>query len=336
MNFRFKSINDEKIWNNFIIQYNNFSFFQCYEWGLVQQLLNQKVIRIGIHDEDKLVGIVQIVIVKAKRGTFVHLRHGPVLIPELFHSYPLWNELIKYLVSIAESENAWFIRISPMIDADDSLKLLFKKLNFQPSPIQSMDAELCWILNLDATEEQLLGGMRKTTRYLIRKAEKIEIEVKESNDIERFLKLYKTTYQRQGFFPHLGIKEEYNVFSKNQNATLLFASYKKNLLAAALIIFFGNQAIYHHGASTASKIPASYYLQWQGILAAKKRGVNIYNFWGIAPNNSPRHPWVGLSLFKKGFGGSEKQFLHAQDLAISPYYLISSSIETARKWWKGY
>ncbi len=107
-------------------------------------------------------------------------------------------------------------------------------------------------------------------------------------------------------------------------------------IAAAIILFFGGFAIYHHGASISTKIPGSYLLQWIAIKEAKKRGKKLYNFWGIAPSDKPNHPWRGISLFKQGFGGREVSFGHAQDLPISPFYAISYTIESARKLSRGY
>jgi peptidoglycan pentaglycine glycine transferase (the first glycine) len=122
---------------------------------------------------------------------------------------------------------------------------------------------------------------------------------------------------------------------KNQ-AILTLGYAGDELIAGALIIFYGNQAIYHHGASKQSKIPVTYALQWHAILEAKKRGLKWYNFYGIAPENKPNHPWSGLTLFKKGFGGSEIRYMHAHDYPISPWYIVPSTIESIRTKLRGY
>ena len=37
---------------------------------------------------------------------------------------------------------------------------------------------------------------------------------------------------------------------------------------------------------------------------ARDAGVTVHDLWGVAPDGAgPEHPWYGVGLFKKGFGG---------------------------------
>jgi lipid II:glycine glycyltransferase (peptidoglycan interpeptide bridge formation enzyme) len=57
-----------------------------------------------------------------------------------------------------------------------------------------------------------------------------------------------------------------------------------------------------------------------------------YNFWGVAPIDSKDHRFSGISIFKRGFGGEDVQYLHAQDLIINyPKYAINFGVEQLRK-----
>lgn len=324
----------QKEWDAFIETHSPWSFFQSFLWGEVQEKLGNEVSRLTIEDKE-LAGIAQVITVRAKRGIFLHLRHGPVFkSTEVFKKY--WPELRDYLKEYAKKSGAAFVRISPMIEDTAENRNFLKNLNLRPSPVQAMDAETCWVLDLTSSEDDLLKNMRRTTRYLIRQAEKLGVDISLSNNMELFMNLYKQTAQRHHFVPHSGIREEYEVFSKNKKTLFLLGTHNDELLAGALILFSGHQAIYHHGASIPSKIPVPYLLQWKAILEAKKRDASIYNFWGIAPENKPDHPWQGITRFKKGFGGREMRFVHAHDLPFSPQYTISYTIETARRLWRGY
>jgi len=124
---------------------------------------------------------------------------------------------------------------------------------------------------------------------------------------------------------------------------------KEEIVSAAIIIFWQGIAFYHQGASSPKypKIPVSYLLQWEAIKEAKKRGCNVYNFWGIAPleNKKPyrnpfgilrgKHPWAGLTLFKTGFGGYKKEYVRTQDLPLSSKYWLNYFVEIVRRTKRG-
>jgi lipid II:glycine glycyltransferase (peptidoglycan interpeptide bridge formation enzyme) len=115
------------------------------------------------------------------------------------------------------------------------------------------------------------------------------------------------------------------------NISLFKATYQGEVLALAMILFYGREAVYHYsGSSNAHReVPASYLLQWEVIKAAKKLGFKRYNFWGYSDN--PRHRFYGPSLFKRGFGGHEEKYLPAHDIIASPIYWFDWGFETLRR-----
>lgn len=330
-----KEIADKNIWEKFITDTSPQSLFQSWNWGEVVKK-SQKLWRLGLYAENKLVGIAQVNKIIAKKGIFLHVRHGPILLT--------WNKynflfLLNYLKDLAKNETAAFTRISPLIENTDDYKQFFKSFGFIDSPMHAMDGEYCWILDLEKTDEELLAGMRKTTRYLVRQAQKLGVTIvksKDTNDIEEFLSLYKHTAKRQKFVEHKSIKKEFEQFVKDDQILLFKGYFQNKLISAALIIFYNQQAIYHHSASRQQKIPVNYLLQWEAILEAKKRKMTQYNFWGIAPLGKPRHPWKGLTIFKQGFGGKDIEYLHAKDLPYSILYCTTYIWEWIRRVRKGY
>ncbi len=331
-----KEITSAGEWDSFVLAHAPQALFQSWKWGEVEKSLGHRVWRYGWREDSKLIAIAQIQKITAKRGTFLHVRHGPILIEQ---SKKYWDLILTDLSAMATSERAWFIRVSPQLEVTEENKAFFDKLGFVPAPIHAMDAELCLELDVDKSEEEILTGMRKTTRYEIRLAQKLNVTVDKStdpHDLRLFFDLYNRTSERQGFVPHKGIQEEFEVFAKDGNALLLTASHEGRVLASAVILFWGEEAIYHHGASVPSRVPASHAIQWEAIREAKRRGKTIYNFWGIAPDDKPNHPWRGHTVFKTGFGGRITTFLHAQDYPVHPLYVIPKTIETIRRHLKGY
>ncbi|PIP32519.1 hypothetical protein COV53_04605 [Candidatus Gottesmanbacteria bacterium CG11_big_fil_rev_8_21_14_0_20_37_11] len=336
-----KEITDKKIWEAYITQYSPNSLFQSWNWGEVAKKLddrtnNTKLWRLGFYLNNKLFGIAQVVKVKAKRGIYIQVRHGPIL-----SEWSKKNILMvtDYLKKIGCKENAYFIRMNPLISSSEDNKQIFKEIGFIDAPIHAMDGELVWVLDLNKKKEEIFSGMRKTTRYLIRKGEKLGVKIFKSQnkeDIDNFLILYKKTATRHHFIPHKGIKEEFVTFLKDKQIILFRGYYNNRLLSAALILFYNKQAIYHHSASIEQKVPVSYVLQWEVIKEVMNRGISIYNFWGIAPEDNLHHPWVGLSMFKKGFGGRKVEYLHTKDFILSPKYYFTYLFEYGRKIIKRY
>jgi len=337
LTFITQEVTDEKKWEEYLIKTEWTPFFQSWAFGEAEKLRGTTVFRFGVFEKQKkMVMAAQVFLVRAKRGNFLHLRHGPVATsfnPRAFQA------LLDKLRPLATLNKALFIRISPQLKTDDKITKVFSKAGFINAPVHNQDAEDCLILDLKKSEEELLQNCRKTTRYLIRKGQKLGIEIKQSQnkkDLTAFFKLYKETAERDNFVPHSGIEAEFETLVKKNQIVLFTAFYEQKPLASSLIVFYGKQGTYHHSGSVKSDVPANYLLQWEAIKEAKKRGMQFYNFWGVAPENKPTHPWQGLTTFKLGFGGERHHFLHAQDLPLSPFYWISFWYQKLWNWKRGY
>lgn len=330
---------DKKSWESFLQSRKDFyPLFQSWNWGEVQKEGGRNVFRFVLLDNKKTIqGICFAVLVKARRGTYLHVRHGPILSSYADSSFEI---ILNRLKDLAKDNNASFIRMSPFVLKDTIKESFFKSKGFILSPIYYMDAQRCWILDIRPSEE-LLKNMRKSHRYLIRKAQQMDIKIIQAEDTsyyKEFNTLYEQLASRKHFVPHKHIQEEIEIFGKDNQVTMFLAKYEEKLIASAIVLYVNNMAIYHHGASLDEfrNIPASYLIQWNVIQEAKKRGLSYYNFWGVAPENEKKHPWQGHSLFKKGFGGNEYEFVPAYDFPLNFLYWKTYAIEQFSKWRKGY
>ena len=331
-----KEIKSRDIWDKFHEENPTHSFLQSWNWGEFNEAMGHRVFRLGVFDGGELNGTALVIKIAARRGSFLFVPHGPVFENSKFE---IRNSeiLISYLKNIARAELCSFIRISPILQNTAENKKLFKKIGFRKAPIH-MHAELMWLLDISKSEQELLRGMRKTTRYSINKAETDGVTIEKSEkmtDVEKFNEIYQATVNRQHFAPFSSdyLKKEFEAFSKDGKISLFFAKYQGEIVSAAMITYEKNEAFYHQGASNHKfpKITPSQLLQWEIIKDVKKRGCKVYNFWGISPDDKPNHPWHGLSLFKKGFGGNALELLPAQDLIISPKYWLNFVVEKIRK-----
>lgn len=342
-----REIDNKEIWENFLLQCAEKTFLQSWSWGEFSKAMGDNVWRFGAYYEEKLIGVAQVIKISAMRGTFLFIPHGPVLIEGLDakDKKEILQLLLLQINDIAKKENPSFIRIAPIFEGNEQNENIFEELNFTTAPIH-MHPEATWELNITLSEEELLAGMRKTTRYLIRQAEKNpDIEITQSNDskdLELFLPVYYETAKRHKFvvFSEKYLRTQFDIFSKDKEILLFFGKYKSEVVSAAIFIFWQDICFYHHSGSLSkyNKIPVSYLLQWGAIKEAKNRGCKSYNFWGIAPDIKDetdaarsKHPWAGLSLFKMGFGGQRKKYVKTQDFILSKIYWLNYIIEKARK-----
>ena len=328
-----KQIENKKEWEDFLSKHDEVNFLQSWYWGEFHKNLSQKIQRTGFYQNNKLKGVMLSIVEKAKRGRHLIVPAGPII---NWENKEIVSAFVKEIKKIAFLNDCAFIRVRPQLLSNDFSKKFFKDLGFVSAPMH-LHAQLTSQLDITKPEEQLLKNMRKTTRYEIKKAEKEKIKIitsADSKDIKKFYNLQVETSLRQKFTPfsYEYLYEQFKIFAQNNLAFLYSAYLGKELLAQAFIIFYGQEAVYHYGASTSEgrNHPGAYLIQWEAIREAKKRGIKKYNLWGVASN--PKHRFYGLSIFKRGFGGEDVDYLQAQDLVINyPRYLINLAIEKLRK-----
>jgi len=334
-----QEIKDKNIWEGFFEQSKEKTFLQSWNWGEFQKAMGNKIWRLGIFGEAKLLSVTLVIKTEAKRGSFLFVPHGPVIKKQSEkQKAQILKLLLNELKKIAKEERVDFIRISPTWKRNKENIEIFRKLDFRNAPIH-MHPELSWELDISSSEDELLMGMRKTTRYLIRQGLKNKeikiIQSKELKDIEIFNEISKQTVKRHHFVPFSleFLKKQLSAFNSDNQISIFLAKYQEEIIASGIFIFWQNIGFYHHGASSLKhpKIPASYLLQWEAIKEAKKRNCKVFNFWGIISEKEKSHPWAGLSLFKKGFGGYEKSYVKTQDFPVSKKYWLIFIFEKLRK-----
>jgi peptidoglycan pentaglycine glycine transferase (the first glycine) len=333
-----KEITSHDEWQQFINSVKPNTFLHTWQWGEFEKSLGRIIVRLGVYRENTLVAVAFFSKITARRGTFLLCPHGPIVtVSELEKLEEIIAALKTEVLKIAKKEHCDFVRISTLILDTPEHNQVFKKLGFRSSPIH-MHSELAWIVDVSKSEEEILQGMKKNTRYSIRKAEKDGIEIiasTELKDFEKFWQVYMSTAKRQQFVPFSKdyVLNEFECFLKEQQAVLFFGKYKEEIIATAFVVYANGSGFYHHGASDNKHqgITASELVQWAAIKEAKHRGCTRYNFWGISPEDAVNHPWYGLSKFKRGFGGYSEAYVHAEDYVITLKYWLNYIVESIRK-----
>jgi lipid II:glycine glycyltransferase (peptidoglycan interpeptide bridge formation enzyme) len=350
-------------WESFLTAQKWSPFLQSHTMGEVYQSLGEKPVRLEVRENDQIIGVCQAIVVDARRGKHLAIMYGPILGKHQSMSraesrgpsanHQILQMLVDELKRIGKEKGCAFIRVSPFWPrsghpergaSDESKGGLLRSIGFRPAPLHML-AEHIWYINLQGKrEDEILMGMRKTTRNLIRRAEKEGVTVRRSenplSELDVFFKLYDETRKRHHFVPYSDdfIKTQVEKFSEKDQCALYIAEYNGEPVASSVHMIYGGETSYHHGASTAKypKCYASYLLQWTAIRDALKRGDKIYNFWGISPEGVKKHPFAGVRTFKTGFGGELLELQGCTDLPLSSKYWKTWGIEMIRKWKRGF
>lgn len=327
-------IDNKKTWEDFLKIHPEANFLHSWYWGEFQEKIGRTVIRTGFYSGSKVEGVMLSIVENAKRARYLIIPGGPILD---WQNKELILASANEVRNLGKVYNCSFARVRPQLEDNDFSRNTFRKLGFSDAPMY-LHAELTSQLDIRKSEEELLSNMRKATRYEIKKARSFGIKIEQNGEknINNFYKLQLETAKRQRFVPFSKsfLETQFDTFIKNDKAILYTAKYENKILAQGFIILYGNEAVYHYGASTEDgrKYPGAYLIQWEAIKEAKKRNMSRYNFWGVAPENSSDHRFSGLSLFKRGFGGQDVKYLQAQDLVIDRnLYLVNFWFEKIRR-----
>lgn len=238
---------------------------------------------------------------------------------------------IDGLIKLAEKNNAGWIRIEPetesilemikkavgadkegavgadLVSARNGMKYEIVKA---PHDVQPRET---FVIDIAKSEEELLAGMKAKTRYNIKLSQKHNVLVKVisndkiqiSNQIQRpndkeerhyfseFLRLTQVMAKRQGITAHPDnyYRQMFETIPSDI-LKLYVAEYEGRVIAANLVVFYGETCTYLHGASDDEyrNVMAPYLLQWQQIRDAKKTGCVRYDFGGVKTGIKLPHP----------------------------------------------
>lgn len=338
-----KEVKKREVWKGFLQDFKEKTFLQSWNWGEFQKEMGKKVWRLGVFEGKTLLGLSLVFKEEARRGAHLVVPHGPMIKSQRKQVFDCLLERVK---RVAREEGAAFIRVAPIWRREERNKEIFEEEDLREAPIH-IHPEVTWQLDLEPSEKEILMGMRKNTRYYVRKARENEkIEVKRSRgleDLNTFNRLYRKTAERHDFTPFSGeyIEKEFRTFLPDDEVLIFLGLYEGKVVVASIVLFWQGIAFYHQGASEPVKPPVSYGVQWEIIREAKRRDCQGYNFWGVADidlhrEEAKEHPWWGLTLFKRGFGGKTVRYLKTRDLPLSPFYALNYVVERIRSKRRGF
>ena len=322
-------------WDNFITAHKEANFLQSWDFYEFHLARGKKVVRRVLIKDGMIVAAYAGVVETAKRGKYLAIAGGPILD---------WGDtkIVKMVFDDIRvqglASGCVFVRVRPQLELSDKSLKLMGKLGLVKAPMY-LSVEYAGILDLSKTKEEILAGASQGFRRKLRKAEKLDIEVKACDDdaaISDFCKLEKLHAERQRYVAFSGefLKKQFEAFRKGGEVLIYAARKDGEILAQNFMIFYGAEASYHYGVSSelGTKYSAAPLLHLAAMDEARKRGCVRYNLWGIVGREETSHRFYGVSEFKRSFGCEELKYTPAHDMVLKPLkYQLTKLVETARK-----
>jgi len=334
-------IEDRQRWDDFVNKQSSGSFLQSWIWGDFQSTADFRIQRLIIasaetsgaihelplHDGANWLAVCLLVERRLSFGrSYWYAPWGPVTKDGLGDDqYKLVLQALRAHFATNRGSSEMFLRIEPHLHASKVGKILLSEAKFNPLE-KSVQPKDTLLLDITQSEDDILRQMHSKTRYNIRIAIRHGVTVSEETSPEGlkvFYAMAREIESRGGFHYHA---EKYyqkmlEILGSEQGVSLLVARHDGEPLAGGIFIKSGKTFTYAHGASYKRKahVMAPHLLHWEAITQAKKQGFRNYDFFGIAPDENPKHLWAGISRFKRGFGGSEQHFLGAWDAVFDVF-----------------
>ncbi|NCC20231.1 peptidoglycan bridge formation glycyltransferase FemA/FemB family protein [Candidatus Saccharibacteria bacterium] len=332
---RVEDITDKQQWDDFVTSHEEANFLHSWQWGEFHLSRGKTVVRRGVFDGDKLIGVYEGEVETARRGRHIAVAGGPIVD---WTDKPAVEALVADMREQGRKYHCAFVRVRPQLEKTDESMRLFRELGLHAAPMY-LSVELAGVLDLEKSEDELLKNMRQRLRRALRKAEKNGITIEKSTDPARMKEFYDIQLQTAGRHHFIAFSEgfltkQFAAFAEDNSAVLYTARYNGEVLAQNFMIFYGNEASYHYGVSTelGTKLSGAPLLHMQAMRDARERGIKRYNFWGIVDEDNTKHRFYGVSVFKRGFGVDELRYVPAHDLILNPAkYAIDWTVETIRR-----
>jgi peptidoglycan pentaglycine glycine transferase (the first glycine) len=355
----------ENNWNQIISQLPNPHFLQTCEWGQVKAKYGWQPIYLVWDENGKMkeerselssfVFPVQAACLVLKRQiisrgfaarlSILYAPKGPLMD---WANEALRKRVLDDLQSFAKKQGAIFLKIDPDVvlgrgvpqgeeevieNSGQAARSDLRRGGWVESSDQIQFRNTV-ILDLSASEEDILMRMKQKTRYNIRLAQKkgVAVRVGKWEDLGMLYRMYAETSVRDGFVIRdeeyymtvwkLFMQERSSTFDLRPSTIPLIAEVDGEPVAAIFLFMFAGRAYYVYGMSRSvhrEKMP-TYILQWEAMKFAKARGCLTYDLWGAPDVFDESDSLWGVYRFKEGLGGEVARTLGAYDFAPNIFW----------------
>ncbi len=335
---------NSETWNKTISSFPEPHLLQTWQWGEVKSNFGWQAFHQIWGDEhhpDAAALILQRTIPLvgfAAKLRVLYVPKGPIL-RDWGDGY-LRKRVLDDIQKLARDRGAIFIKIDPDVPLgagipgeDDAVEnpvgdalrqeLTNRGWRFSDEQIQFRNTVL---LDLTASEDEMLARMKQKTRYNIRYAGRkgVSVRIGTIDDLGLLYRMYAETSTRDGFVIR---GEDYyrsvwGSFLANDMLDPLIAEVEGQPVGGLMLFRFAGRAWYLHGMSRdlhRKKMP-NYLLQMEAMRRAKEMGCTVYDLWGAPDVFDESDSMWGVFRFKRGLGGTVQRTIGAYDYPVRPFY----------------
>ena len=349
-------------WNQIISQLPDPHFLQTYEWGQVKAKygwvpyyavwtedgkwkVESDVNSLSTFHSPIIAAALILKRTALRRFSIFYAPKGPLMD---WTNESLRKRVLDDLQSFAKKQGAIFLKLDPDVVLGRGVPVSVDEVTENSGQAVRSDLRRRgWVessdqiqfrntvmVDLSASEEEILMRMKQKTRYNVRLAEKkgVTVRVGGVDDLPMLYKMYAETSVRDGFVIR---DEEYymtvwktfmlgdSISNLQSPMTVpLIAEVDNEPVAAIFLFMFAGRGYYVYGMSRNAhreKMP-TYLLQWAAMKHAKAHGCQTYDLWGAPDVFDESDSMWGVYRFKEGLGGEVVRTLGAYDFAPSKFW----------------
>lgn len=339
MRLTLQETTDSRVYDDAVRSLPITSALQGWGYGEARRELGQTPMRYLIHQGGRTVGALQLIRKRLIPGfSILYAPRGPAL-----ESLELLPGVAEAVRKIAKPTDA-LLKIEPPvpIPADDTVAIQEAYGPFRRAETEQPEHTI--IADLRRTEDELFADLHSMARRNVRTAQKMGVVAGRDDDFEAFWEIFTATNERAklGAFP----RKYYETMLREGNAHggeayIVLSRHEGKALAGGFFLAMGKGTYYLFGGSVRddrvdaegkpfkdSKAPDAFY--WNAMLDAKRRGYELFDFWGIPRQLDEEKHSFGVFKMKLKFS-EQRVWYPAYDLNLNP---AAPAIVKALRWRK--
>jgi len=327
---RLSAAMEDKVWDAFLRQTEAGDLLQSSKWAQLKHKTGWQVRRLVVERDGRIMAGAQLLLrpLSFPLGKIAYVPRGPVLATD---EPELAQLVLDRLQAVARAQRLRLLIVQP----PQRYEALAQHLTANPfhSTRIKIAPRSTLRINLRASEDEILGQMRPSTRANVRRSIRKGMVVRQGDeaDLGIFMRLHAASSQRQGFST---ASEEYyahmwRLFAPSGQGVLLISEFEGEPVSAMLAVGFGKVVwAKRFGWSGAQrKRYPNEGLLWATMKWAKAQGYHWFDQDGVKweaaealANDQPipESAKKSASYFKLGFGGQPVLFPKAHIYLYNP------------------